>query len=146
MNRKIDAMHERFGRHEGKCRDCGNLKCYIYNNKRYYKCAAYGVTSSTATDWRLSWDACGIYNTLLMSRPIFELIRHESKREPILPLDGQTTIFESLGGIVSDELKPCALSGSVEYNKICRVEVDQITDEKRGAEECMNAFTVAQER
>jgi len=91
MRRKIEAMHERFGRHEGKCIDCGNLECHVYN-KRYYKCAVYGVSSSAATDWRISWDACGMYNSLWTGRSILELIKHESRREPILPPDGQIAL------------------------------------------------------
>ncbi len=94
MSRKIDAMHERFGQHEGKCIDCGNLKCRVYD-KRYYKCAVYGISSSTATDWRLSWDACGMYNTLWTGRPILDLIKHESKREPILPPEGQLELDDA---------------------------------------------------
>ena len=43
------------------------------------KCAAAG-------------DACGVFNSLWTGKPIMELIKHESKREPILPPDGQITI------------------------------------------------------
>lgn len=91
MNRKIDAMHERFGRHDGICKECGNLECYYQNGRYYYKCKVYGNSRSAATDWRLSWDACGMYNSLWTGRTIIELLKSESKKEPILPPEGQIT-------------------------------------------------------
>jgi hypothetical protein len=37
-----------------------------------------------------------MYNTLWTGRPILELIKHESKREPILPPEGQMGIDETI--------------------------------------------------
>lgn len=42
------------------CRDCKNLIA-LGRNATYYKCEKYGVTSSAATDWRLKYAACGLW-------------------------------------------------------------------------------------
>ena len=58
---KIDAMHRQYGKVEGKkCGDCVNLIERQYGNK-YFKCAVYGMSCSTATDWAKKWTACGMF-------------------------------------------------------------------------------------
>lgn len=90
--RKIDAMHRRFGPHVGKqCRDCIHLIGGEYHNRRYYKCKVYGISRSEATDWRLSYPACGAYNVPeneldAFSPYLMQLVR-ERNAEP--PLEGQ---------------------------------------------------------
>lgn len=42
------------------CRDCKHLVA-TGNNATYYKCSKFGVTSGAATDWRLKWAACGLF-------------------------------------------------------------------------------------
>ena len=60
--KKIDAMHRRFGKLDGKkCGDCCNLIIRQYNN-RYFKCAVYGMSCATSTDWVKKWTACGMFN------------------------------------------------------------------------------------
>ena len=59
--RKIEAMHILYGSESGTCKDCHHLLCNLWD-KNYYKCALYGVSHSEATDWRLSWPACGMIN------------------------------------------------------------------------------------
>ncbi len=60
--RKIDAMHKRYGKIEDKrCGDCCNLHVWLWS-KKYFKCSAYGMSRSTATDWANKWIACGQFN------------------------------------------------------------------------------------
>lgn len=57
--RKNEAMYSLFGKADGKCRDCCHLKGGV---NEYRKCRIYGVSASEATDWVLSWQACGLFN------------------------------------------------------------------------------------
>ena len=90
--RKIDAMHRRFGPHEGaQCRDCCHLISGDYRGKRYHKCKLYGISHSEATDWRLKYPACGAYNVPeerldVYSPYLMNLIR-ERNADP--PIEGQ---------------------------------------------------------
>jgi hypothetical protein len=43
-----------------KCRDCKFL-CVREFAKRYYKCEHRGCSASPATDHRVNWPACGLY-------------------------------------------------------------------------------------
>ena len=89
--KKIDAMHKQFGKLDGKqCGDCCNLIIREYGN-RYFKCAVYGMSSATSTDWAKKWTACGMFNKE------FEPNDHRawSVREPDNePMDGQLEISE----------------------------------------------------
>jgi hypothetical protein len=59
--RRIVCMHKRFGVvDDRKCKDCAFLIKQGYN-RSYYKCIKYGDTRSEATDWRLGWTACGLW-------------------------------------------------------------------------------------
>lgn len=91
MTRKIDTMHEMFGKTHGhKCKECSNLKEHPYR-KSIYKCRVYGMTSSEASDWRLKYDACGMFNKEWDGNPIIKLYRGRPNRgqaaEPLI--DGQ---------------------------------------------------------
>ena len=94
MTKKIDKMHELFGVTEGKkCKDCDHL-CYYEASKRWYKCGIYGNTSSEATDWRLSYDACGLWNREVKPmNPIVNLNKGKRK-EPEQPMEGQMTLWD----------------------------------------------------
>lgn len=60
-DRKITAMHRKYGKDcAHKCADCPNLWIRVKNKARY-KCAAYGTSGSAATDWNAQWTACGLY-------------------------------------------------------------------------------------
>lgn len=90
--RKIDLMHREFGFSPGnKCKTCDNL-IVQQANRRYYKCEVYGATDSEASDWRLSYDACGKYNKEYDGRPIIEMVR--SWPVPEEPLPGQQSLFK----------------------------------------------------
>lgn len=63
-SRPIDYMHERHGvRTDATCSVCAELWCKEFK-RRYYHCAKYdkpGTADGPATDWRLSWLACGLF-------------------------------------------------------------------------------------
>lgn len=97
--RKIFAMHKRFGTCGAfRCKDCSHFVGGKYHDRQLYKCELYGMTHSEATDWRLSYQACGMFGVEQdMDRwvPVLEQIKHESKGpEPQLP--GQMDIGEFL--------------------------------------------------
>lgn len=93
--RKIDAMHKRYGTVDEKCKVCRWLLRFDYHGKRYYKCKLYGVSHSEATDWRLSYQACGALNIpedeLDAYSPYLMQIIRERNAEP--PLEGQISLF-----------------------------------------------------
>ena len=61
--RKSEAMYFLFGREEGKkCKDCPHIVRHGWGNRNYIKCEMYGNSNSEATDWALSWTACGLIN------------------------------------------------------------------------------------
>lgn len=95
-NRKITAMHSEFGENTAhKCKDCPNLRTINVGKKRY-KCAAYGVSFSAASDWAKRWTACGLYGTQfeeLHVRPLMERVIPTKRKEE--PLDGQMTFLET---------------------------------------------------
>ena len=93
--RKIQAMHKLFGTcGVFRCKDCPHLIGGKYHDRQLYKCELYGLTHSAATDWRLSYQACGMYDMEVdMDRwvPVFDQIKHDhNKVEP--PLEGQMMI------------------------------------------------------
>ena len=90
--RKIDAMHKRFGTCGVlRCKDCNHLIGGKYHDRQLYKCELYGLTRSEATGWRLSYQACGMYNIPQdMDRwvPLIQQLKWQAKPvEP--PLEGQ---------------------------------------------------------
>lgn len=92
VDRKIHAMHKRYGIDwENTCKGCCHLISGEWHDKRYHKCELYGMSHSEATDWRLSWMACGMFNVQMdtdRTRPVYKTLSR--KREPELPLEGQT--------------------------------------------------------
>ncbi len=93
--KKIDAMHKRFGKLEGKrCGDCCNLIERQYNNK-YFKCSIYGVSSATSTDWAKKWTACNMFNVEQKPNDRRALNYKEPDNKP---MDGQLNITEVTHG------------------------------------------------
>lgn len=98
----IDRMHREYGYGSGKCAACCNLIRGNYHDKRYNKCVAFGASHSLATDWRLKWDACGLFGKPFEElrparRPLIEvgqkyLASHEEEDEPDIPLAGQMSL------------------------------------------------------
>ena len=93
--RKIYAMHRLYGTcGVMRCKDCDHLIGNKYHDRRYYKCELYGITGSEATDWRLSYQACGLYNMHVKRStwtPVIKRLRHSRKAQkvPEPPLEGQ---------------------------------------------------------
>ena len=98
MLRKIDAMHKEYGRLENKkCADCCNLSSYR-QSKVWYKCEAYGVSNSEATDWAKKNVACGLFGvsfTEMKRTPLIQKLKRSKKQVDNEPLKGQIT----LGGV-----------------------------------------------
>jgi len=95
-NPPIATMHSMFGKRDGSiCRDCTNLLGYSYFGKKYYKCDIYGVSHSTATDWKLKWQACGHFDKpkdgVLREVKDWRVTKKEAGSKPI---NGQIDIFE----------------------------------------------------
>lgn len=95
MLRKIDLMHELFGEiPDRKCKDCQHL-CSYTANRKWYKCAVYGESSSEATDWRLKWTACGMIDVpLLTNYPIVKQVRFLNRKpKENDQIEGQVSLF-----------------------------------------------------
>ena len=78
--RKIELMYAKFGKGKGTCKNCTNL-IRTWRTKPRFKCKVYGFTHSEASDWRASYEACGMKNSLWTGRNIIECVTHE---KPIL--------------------------------------------------------------
>ena len=96
-DRGIHAMHKQYGTDPlHTCQSCCNLLRYRMN-RTWFKCAAYGTSSSIATDWRLKWEACGLYGKPvepLRIRPLLDVLKHSSRKmEPTEPDPRQLTFL-----------------------------------------------------
>ena len=98
----ISTMHRLFGKTEGqRCKDCDHLIRYKAN-RTYYKCQWYGESSSEATDWRLKYDACGLFNKpngdIHMDVPVYKAERTRTHRSVLdnYECDGQMSIEDYL--------------------------------------------------
>ena len=96
VERKIAAMHKRFGIDDfHQCKECDHLIGGEYRGRRYYKCELYGMTHSVATDWRLRYQACGLFNLEVLGfngkNTVLEVIKHQSRKQPERPIEGQCT-------------------------------------------------------
>ena len=61
LPQRIQQMYRLFGKTDGKkCKTCAHLIA-VGHSRTYYKCEKSNVSSSAATDWRVGWDACGLY-------------------------------------------------------------------------------------
>ena len=93
-SRKIEKMHELFGTTEGKkCKTCRHLHG---GKNEYRKCSVYGESHSEASDWCLSYDACGLWNEPYKGDiPIIKLVSGGNNDD--VQIQGQMSIFEFLG-------------------------------------------------
>lgn len=86
---KIDKMHRLFGVTQGHiCKECSNLSKHRYD-KIYNKCNCYGVSASQSTDWKVSNQACGLFNRNYMGRRAVEIRINEDKKS----IKGQMSLF-----------------------------------------------------
>lgn len=87
----IEKMHQLFGVSEQhSCKDCEHLGAHIANRK-WYKCEVYGFSCSEASDWRLKWQACGMFNKPYTGREVHLLrIKPDAPEEQ---LEGQVSLL-----------------------------------------------------
>ena len=93
--RKAELMRSLFGQYDAKCKDCIHLKGGV---NEYRKCKLYGNSASEATDWALSWRACGMFNKPVKDGfvPIFQRKKrgfYSVYEEPV-QCEGQISLFE----------------------------------------------------
>ena len=78
---KIDAMHHFYGfdHLERKCEECDHLIHGQYHDKWYYKCTVYGCSHSESTDWRKSYEACGLVDHDFPENDmrVIDILKHE---------------------------------------------------------------------
>jgi len=59
--KQLSWMHHTHRTTEGKkCGDCEHFIRKQYANV-YFGCLKYGDTGGAATDWRVNWEACGLF-------------------------------------------------------------------------------------
>ena len=95
--KKIDAMHYFYGcdHLDRKCDECDHLIHGEYHGRTYYKCTVYGCSHSESTDWRKSYDACGLvdHDFPIHDNRIIDILKHEPvEKEEQIP--GQVSMFE----------------------------------------------------
>jgi len=87
----IDWMYQLFGKTEQfKCKDCDHLASYEANRK-YYKCVVWGSSCCAESDWRLKWQACGMFNKPYTGKEIRLLRLREAAVDE--PIDGQESFL-----------------------------------------------------
>lgn len=95
-DRKIEAMYREYGKdHAHRCADCPNLCIYVTPSHTLYKCMAYGVSASAATDWTKRWTACGLCGNPLPADHVPLIKRLTSTKQQGKPIDGQMTFLET---------------------------------------------------
>jgi len=57
---RIKAMYNLYGRTNDKCGNCKYLLRIRYQNT-YFKCSRTKMSASNATDWRVGWQSCGLF-------------------------------------------------------------------------------------
>lgn len=61
LPRQLHVMHGQYGQTEGRtCGECVHCQRTDWEMAtQVYKCLAYRISHSSATDWRRKWPACG---------------------------------------------------------------------------------------
>lgn len=90
--RKIEKMYHYYGIGTGKCENCPHLIKKFWN-KTYYKCRAYGESNAVSTDWKKSYDACGLIDKPFPDDELRVVYRVAFVKES-KPLSGQLSLFE----------------------------------------------------
>ena len=89
---KIDLMHLMFGKDkdENTCKTCSHLQHLYHRSRSYYKCECYGITASIASDWRLKYRACGLYNKPYpLGGSVMKIKKHEGHKREEVQVKGQ---------------------------------------------------------
>ena len=62
-SRKFKTMQQIYGVKQGtKCKNCKHFIRHNYNNKTYFKCGLWRISSSSATDIRANQEGCNKYD------------------------------------------------------------------------------------
>lgn len=91
--RKIGRMRKHFGESDGRCKNCSHFKTYQVGNKTVFKCEVYGVTHSTASDWRKSYPACGMFNKEWNGIEMMRIFNATKEQKEDVQIDGQISLF-----------------------------------------------------
>lgn len=96
--RKIDLMHQLYGtKPDQRCKDCKHFWSGLIHDYRYNKCQIYGFTNSEASDWRLKYQACGLFNKDTYVRNVINFVKPEHVKLIMNePIDGQIDIFKGV--------------------------------------------------
>ena len=95
VGRKVDAMREVYGKSEHLCKECCHL-LKIAHSKPHYKCKAYGISQSEATDWRAKWTGCGLFNAPIDGLiPVFDRLSEWRENDDGV-IDGQIEMGDLL--------------------------------------------------
>lgn len=141
--RKIDLMHHLYGQIEGKkCSECCHLQSGRYHDTILHKCELYGLTHSEASDWRLKYTACGLFNKETDVRNVISKVVPD--RRPIIhigTISGQKSLFEM--SQYRDELCPIKayrvtgdfpeLNASAKIGMVVREQEDKFVLESLGS-------------
>ena len=91
------------------CKSCAFLT-YRMLDRKWFKCRAYGTSSSESTDWGCTWPACGLFTYDEDAQlpkgfiPVIESRKHAprpTEREPELP--GQISMVELINAKGSED-------------------------------------------
>lgn len=93
--RKIELMHNLYGQIEDKkCSECCHLQSGRYHNTILHKCELYGLTHSEASDWRLKYTACGMFDKETDVRNVMQKVVPDRRQiMQTRPISGQQTLF-----------------------------------------------------
>lgn len=95
-DRKITAMHREYGENTAhRCMNCQNFCIHATTSRTRYKCMAYGMSASAATDWAKRWTACGLYGKPIVADHVPLIKRLTSTKRQEEPIDGQMTFLET---------------------------------------------------
>ncbi len=88
---KIDLMHRLFGKNESlMCCECKAFYRNRYGTRIYRKCRNYGDSASTGTDWKATYQACGLAPSgQYEGVPVVEIAKQEPRTNDDTPLEGQ---------------------------------------------------------
>ena len=90
--RKHPLMIQTFGEGTGSCKDCPYLQKNVAN-RTHYKCQVYGVSASEATDWALSYPACGAKDkTVDELKYLMGQVRYRATNDKLDTIPGQMTL------------------------------------------------------
>lgn len=91
---KIGRMQKRFGKVNDRCKNCSHFVIWSGYAKNYFKCEVYGTSNSTATDWRKSYPACGMFNDDSWNGvEMIKVFNATKKEQEEIQVDGQISLF-----------------------------------------------------